>query len=149
MRRSLLLCLGLCLPTSAAWADSPAAVYRYDARTGTCRDAKGEQGRNTTTLEALKASGKGQCVDFAKSGIASLNDGGNFVTFEGWDLRGADLSDVTLTYTLLQKADLRGANLSKMRFFYYCLAGRTDRYTRLPEGLRPRKGRLSAGDSCP
>ncbi|MBT9557114.1 MAG: pentapeptide repeat-containing protein [Myxococcales bacterium] len=154
MRIALRLLAGIaslaCAQGQSAVANvARSAHFRYDESAGTCRDGAGNTGYDETTLSALIPSHDGECVSFTKSALTSLNDLGDFVSFEGWNLRGADLGSATLMYTRLLDADLSGADLGELRHFYYCLRGRVDRYTQLPAELTATGDAIDAGDSCP
>lgn len=72
------------------------AQYSYDAATGTCRDAAGQEGLNTGV--------RGPCADLRGAQL----DGANL---QGLDLRGARLDGAHLSGASLFRADLRGARL--------------------------------------
>ena len=124
--------------------------YHYDPARGACVDAGGAAGFNTTTLAQLEASGDGECVDFAASGISSLNDLGSFKDYAGWNLRGARFATLA-TYVRVVDADLAGADLGDLKVFYFCVTGAVDSHTVLgeaTEGCTGEDGRLRCGDSC-
>lgn len=137
--------------TATATAPSAGSThFRYDSASGECRNGAGSAGFNQTTLAKLLETSDGECVDFAASGITSLNERGDFLTLRGWNLRGARL-DTMATYTLLIDADLAGADLRSLRVFYYCVSGTTDAHTQIGErssDCQAQAGQIRCGDSC-
>ncbi len=133
---------------ASCWRDPPRGRYRYDAATGTCRDSAGVTGWNARRLEVLLETGEGECVDFAASGLRTLNHLGTFVTLTGWNLKGSRLMGLALTYVLLLDATLQGADLMGLTTFYHCLAGRTDAHSKAPKECAVKGAGVRCGDSC-
>lgn len=108
-----------------------ARAFAYDATTGSCKNAKGETGRNDIPLAVIRETKNGECT----APVGELNDSDlGYPSLEGWDLAGADLSKATLHFAGLSTADLRGAQLHGMSFGYAEVAGTIDAFTHPPSG---------------
>ena len=126
----------------------PQRVFRYDPKRGVCLNAKGERGHNQIDIKylfdgltdaALKAphyqpkrvyrDKLAECVDFSGFDFNRIIKF-SYVTFEGWNLRGAVLSGAAFSFADMTKVDLSGADLRGISIGYTHIDGRADRFTR-------------------
>lgn len=122
--------LKLAVLASVAFASSAFAQYRFDAATGECRNAAGEQGLNVA---------RGPCADLRGANL----EGARFeamdlrgARFDGARLRGAsflqaELAGASFKGADLSKATLRGARLARANFAQAQLSGAHLEYARL------------------
>jgi hypothetical protein len=102
---AVLLTLG---PSVTETAAEEGAVFRYDLRTGTCRDSQGREGLNPGgSRDELLRRGKAvaECVDFTKARNMT------YLWLTGANLRGANLDGVMFYLGTFTDSDFRGANL--------------------------------------
>ena len=130
----------LALAASGIAADLPAASpgFRYDPASGRCRNAAGEEGRNKLAIEQIRASKSAECADLRGVQLLPPSTG----DLQGWNLRGADLTEAELFFSALADADLCGADLSRFKFGYVRITGVVDAFTKLPPTCAPEGGRI-------
>lgn len=110
-----------------------AGRFRYDLKTGVCKDESGKEGLNERSLAEVLASKDGECVRFPRmiSKPGGIHREGQF---DRLNLRGADLRSSVLNYVVLNDLDLRGAKMSTFQFGYGRFWGRIDKFSELPQG---------------
>jgi uncharacterized protein YjbI with pentapeptide repeats len=85
--------------------------YLYDASTGLCLNAAGEQGLNPLDgLQAREPGFVGECGDFRGQSLGGIMDGVNF--------RGADFTGANFTFATGTDIDFSGAKVPMVRGGY-------------------------------
>ena len=113
--------------------------YQYDASTGTCHDAAGIRGYNVVDLDELFTSREGapgefparsaECVDF--SGV-TFGDyiGLEYPIVKNWNFAGANFTRAVVSFVKIVDADLRGVDLTGLTLSYGFISGTVDEHTR-------------------
>lgn len=109
------------------WFDDFEATYRYDADSGLCLDADGDEGINTYPVAYLRDSLDGNCGMWW---ALNLNeDFLGYPTWVGMDLRGAQLGGASLYFANVLDASLEGTKFGGFEFGYAQVTGTIDEHT--------------------
>ena len=107
-------------------------LYHYNSTTGRCINSAGHTGLNSTSFEALMATGNGECADLSFLQEVWSADHLN-ATYTGWNLKGADLNRASALNVVLKSVELSGTQLLGLKGGYSYFEGKVDKYTQLPD----------------
>ncbi|MEE2830294.1 MAG: pentapeptide repeat-containing protein, partial [Myxococcota bacterium] len=115
----------------SCWQEDFAPRFRYEQDSGQCLDSKGSTGRQSLPVEYVRATGDGNCVDLGEQRLEEENF--SYPLWDGFDLRGADLSRAHMNFAEILDASFEGARLNGFDFGYVWLSGSVDSFTELPD----------------
>ena len=115
----------------SCWQEDFAPRFRYEPDSGECLDSNGSTGRQSLPVEYVRTTGDGNCVDLGEQRLEEEN----FVypLWEGFDLRGADLSRAHMNFAKILDASFEGTRLNGFDFGYVWLSGSVDSFTEIPD----------------
>lgn len=113
--------------------------FRYDEKSGVCKNCEGNIGYNNVNLEQIRKSKDAECLYLSKLELLLLM--GDSVEIPGrssyqkltkYNLKGSALDSCELFFNNILEADLRGTNLSTLQYGYAFVTGRIDIFTKVP-----------------
>jgi len=112
--------------------------FKYDERTGSCKDCSGKPGFNSVDFDVIRKTKNAECLTLHKTEmILLLHDTANrshlgYETLEGYNFKGSIFDSCQLFFNFIRKSDFRGADLRTLQYGYAEVIGLTDNYTKIP-----------------